>query len=305
MATRWCGPYNRAAPESFVSRFPPGGPARARIGHSPDPDDAFMYHGIASGRVDTRGFLLEQVLLDIESLNRRALAGELEVTAVSIHAYAHIADRYALMTCGASMGDGYGPIVVARTPLPPEELASRRIAVPGTLTSAFLALRLYLGRDFEHVVVPFDEILDAVGGGRADAGLVIHEGQLTYGDHGLAHVVDLGRWWKERTGLPLPLGGNAVRRDLGRDAMEQLTAILRDSIDDALSGREAALSYAMDFGRGLDRARTDRFVGMYVNDLTLDYGERGRRAVMRFLSEGRDAGLVPDPGPVEFVSPAR
>jgi len=282
------------------------GPVRVRVGHSPDPDDAFMFYGIAADRVDTRGFVIEQVLEDIESLNRRALDGQLEVSAVSIHAYAHLAHRYALMTCGASMGDGYGPIVVARTAIPAADLAGCRIAVPGRLTSAFLALRLFLGRDYDHVVVPFDEILDEVREGRADAGLVIHEGQITFGSHGLKRIVDLGRWWNERTdGLPLPLGGNAVRRDLGRDAMERLTAVLHDSIEDALAHRDEALAYAMDYGRGLDRSSTDRFVGMYVNDLTLDYGERGRRAVERFLAEGREAGLVPGSGPVEFVGPSR
>jgi 1,4-dihydroxy-6-naphthoate synthase len=279
--------------------------ARARVGHSPDPDDAFMFYGIARERVDLRGFVIEQVLEDIESLNRRALAGELEVSAVSIHAYAHLADRYALMTCGASMGDGYGPIVVARDEIGIDELGRSRLAVPGRLTSAFLALRLFLGRDFDHVVVPFDRILDAVADGTAHAGLVIHEGQLTYRDRGLARVVDLGRWWKESTGLPLPLGANAVRRDLGRDRMERLTAVLRDSIEDALAHRDEALAYAMEYGRGLDRPRTDRFVSMYVNDLTRDYGERGRRAVLHFLSEGHRAGLVPDVGRVEFVGPAR
>jgi 1,4-dihydroxy-6-naphthoate synthase len=276
---------------------------RIRIGHSPDPDDAFMYYAIATGKVDTGGYVVEQVLEDIESLNRRALAGELEVTAISIHAYAHLADRYALMACGASMGDGYGPIVVAREPLAGSDLARKTIAIPGTLTSAFLALRLYLGDAFPYVVVPFDRILEVVAAGGADAGLIIHEGQLTYAAQGLLKVVDLGAWWGERTGgLPLPLGGNAVRRDLGAEAMRALTKMYRDSIAFGLDNRAEALGYAKAFGRGLDDGLNDRFVGMYVNDLTLDYGERGRRSIQRFLDEGTAAGIVPPIGPVTFVS---
>ena len=276
---------------------------RVRIGHSPDPDDAFMYYAIAKGKVDTSGFAVEQVLEDIESLNRRALAGELEVTAISIHAYAHLADRYALMACGASMGDGYGPIVVAKEPIAAGELAGKTIAIPGTLTSAYLALRLYLGSEFPFVVVPFDEILEAVASGRADAGLIIHEGQLTYAAQGLAKIVDLGVWWGARTGgLPLPLGGNAVRRDLGPATMRALTKIYKESIAFGLANRAEALAYAKDFGRGLDDRTNDRFVGMYVNELTLDYGERGRRSIQRFLDEGTAAGIVPPVGPVTFVS---
>ena len=274
-----------------------------RIGHSPDPDDAFMYYAIARGKVDTAGFTVVQVLEDIESLNRRALAGELEVTAVSIHAYAHLAERYALMSCGASMGDGYGPIVIAREPFPTAALAGKTIAIPGTLTSAYLALRLFLKTEFPFVVVPFDQILEAVAEGRADAGLVIHEGQLTYANRGLAKIADLGAWWGGRTaGLPLPLGGNAVRRDVGEDAMRALTRMYRDSIAYALANRAEALAYAKDFGRGLDTATNDRFVGMYVNDLTLDYGERGRNSIRRFLDEGIAAGIVPPTGPVTFVA---
>lgn len=277
---------------------------RARIGHSPDPDDAFMYYAIATGKIDLRGYAVEQVLEDIESLNRRALAGELEVTAVSIHAYAHLADRYALMPCGASMGDGYGPLVVAREALTKQELAGKVVAIPGTLTSAYLAMRLWLGREFGYRVVPFDRILDVVAGGEADAGLVIHEGQLTYGSQGLCKVVDLGVWWKERTeGLPLPLGGNAVRKDLGAEGMRDLTRIYFDSIAYGLDHREEALSYSLDFGRGLDRNMADRFVGMYVNDLTRDYGERGRAAIRRFLDEGARAGIVPPTAALEFVAP--
>jgi len=268
--------------------------APVRIGHSPDPDDAFMYYAIAKGLVDTGPRPVEQVLEDIESLNRRALAGELEVTAVSIHAYAHLADRYALMPCGASMGDGYGPIVVARTSFPCEQLRSRTIAIPGTLTSAYLALRLFLESEVDFRVVPFDRILDEVAEGRADAGLVIHEGQLTFARMGLHKIADLGLWWREHTGgLPLPLGGNAVRKDLGAETMRGLTRMYRDSIAYALSHRAEALAYAKGFGRGLDDPTNDRFVGMYVNELTLDYGDRGRRAIARFLQEGTDAGIVP------------
>jgi 1,4-dihydroxy-6-naphthoate synthase len=258
-----------------------------------------MYYAIARRLVDTGPRGVEQVLEDIESLNRRALAGELEVTAVSIHAYAHLAGRYALMPCGASMGDGYGPIVVAREAIPVEGLQRRTIAIPGTLTSAYLALRLFVGSEIVFKVVPFDRILDEVAEGRADAGLVIHEGQLTFARAGLLKIVDLGAWWGERTGgLPLPLGGNAVRKDLGVETMRALTRMYRDSIAYALAHRDEALAYAKDYARDLDDATNDRFVGMYVNDLTLDYGDRGRRAIARFLAEGAEAGLVP---PVEVA----
>lgn len=273
-----------------------------RVGHSPDPDDAFMFHGLASEAVESDEFQIEQVLQDIETLNQRALRGELEVSAVSIHAYAHMTDRYAMMPCGASMGDGYGPCVVSREPLQADDLESATIAIPGELTSAWLALRLFLGSEPKHVVVPFDKILDEVAAGRADAGLIIHEGQLTYANQGLHLVVDLGEWWKTTTeGLPLPLGGNVVRKDLGLDVMTRLTRILRASIDYGLDHRQEALEYALGFGRGLDRDLTDRFVGMYVNDLTRDYGDRGRKAIDRFLAEGRSAGIVPDVGAIEFV----
>ncbi|HKQ61102.1 MAG TPA: MqnA/MqnD/SBP family protein [Candidatus Polarisedimenticolaceae bacterium] len=274
-----------------------------RFGHSPDPDDAFMFYAIAAGRVDTEGYRIEQVLEEIEALNRRALAGELEISAVSVHAYAHLAARYALLPCGASMGDGYGPLVVAREDFPIEDLARRTIAVPGTLTSAFLALRLFLGREFAAVVLPFDRILGAVERGEVDAGLIIHEGQLTYADNGLNHLVDLGAWWgRHNGGLPLPLGANAVRRDLGGETMAALARILRRSVVYALEHRDEALEYALGFGRGLDRARTDRFVGMYVNELTCDYGARGREAIERFLGAGAAAGVVPPLDSLEFVA---
>ncbi len=275
---------------------------RVRVGHSPDPDDAFMFYGIASGAVDTRGFEIEQVLDDIESLNRRALAGEIEVSAVSFHAYAHLAERYALLRCGASMGDGYGPCVVAARPLAPLELAGTTVAVPGRMTSAFLALRLFLGQEPQHTVVPFDRIPEAVLAGDVGAGLIIHESQLTYREQGLHLVVDLGAWWSARTdGLPLPLGGNVVRKDLGRPTMIALGRVLRDSIEHGLAHREAALTYAEAFGRGLDRGRTDRFVGMYVNDLTRDYGPRGRSAITRFLDDGAAAGAIPAVPRLDFV----
>jgi 1,4-dihydroxy-6-naphthoate synthase len=261
-----------------------------------------MFHGIACGKVDTAGFEIEQLLEDIESLNRRCLAGGIEVSAVSIHAYAHLTDSYALMHCGASMGDGYGPRIVARQPCAPDDLAGMTIAIPGTLTSAFLALQLFLGKPFEHRVVPFDGILEAVRDGEVDAGLVIHEGQLTYGEYGLSLIADLGVWWGEKTdGLPLPLGGNVVRRDLGDETMHTLTRVLRDSIDYGLDHRKEALDYAIGFGRGLDHELNDEFVGMYVNDLTRDYGERGRRSIELFLSEGAEAGLVPPIDGLKFV----
>jgi 1,4-dihydroxy-6-naphthoate synthase len=280
-------------------------PRVVRVGHSPDPDDAFMFYGIACGEVDTGGFAIEQVLEDIESLNRRALRGELEVSAVSIHACAHLAERYALMSCGASMGDGYGPLVVAREPFRLDQLAHCTIAVPGTMTSAFLALRLALGRGFEHRVMPFDSILPAVAEGRAEAGLIIHEGQLTYSRQGLHGVLDLGAWWAERTGLPLPLGANVVRRDLGQPTMRVLTRVLRDSVVYGLEHRARALEYALGFGRGLEAPLADRFVGMYVNELTRDSGDRGRRAIHRFLEQGAEAGIVPAVPEVEFVLPDR
>ncbi len=275
---------------------------RITVGHSPDPDDAFMFHGIACGKVDTAGFAIEQLLEDIESLNRRCMESQIEVSAVSIHAYAHLTHTYALMHCGASMGDGYGPRIVTRRPVSPDELARMTIAVPGTLTSAFLALRLYLGKPFEYRVVPFDRILETVRDGEADAGLVIHEGQLTYGDYGLSLIADLGVWWGEKTGgFPLPLGGNVVRKDLGDETMRTLTRVLRESINYGLDHRKEALDYAIGFGRGLDYELNDEFVGMYVNDLTRDYGERGRRAIELFLSEGAAAGLVPPIDGLKFV----
>jgi 1,4-dihydroxy-6-naphthoate synthase len=272
-----------------------------RVGHSPDPDDAFMFHALANGRIDTGRYDFTHELVDIETLNHRAQRGELELTAVSLHGYAYVTDRYALCACGASMGDGYGPMVVAREPLTVADLRGRRIAVPGTLTTAFLTLRLLLGEDFTYDVRPFDEILAHVAAGEADAGLIIHEGQLTYGDQGLHLVVDLGEWWQGETGLPLPLGANAIRRDLGRQTMEEVTALLKQSIQYGLDHREEALKHALQYGRDLDRDQADQFVGMYVNDWTLDFGPRGREAVATLLNRGYEAGIVPRPVELEFI----
>jgi 1,4-dihydroxy-6-naphthoate synthase len=272
-----------------------------RLGHSPDPDDAFMFWGLASGVVDPRGFEFEHVLADIQSLNEWALEGRLEVTALSLHSYPFVQDRYALLPHGASMGSGYGPIVVAREPMTREQLAGVRVTVPGRMTTAFLVLRLYLG-DFEYREAPFDRILDQVLEGRTDAGLLIHEGQLTYGLRGLAKVVDLGEWWLLETGLPLPLGVNAARRDLGEEALHELSVVLAESIRAGLDNREEALEYAGQFGRGLDPELTDRFVGMYVNELTQDYGDEGRSAVAELLRRGEEIGAFPEPVRVEFVA---
>ncbi len=271
-----------------------------RLGHSPDSDDAFMFYALAKGLIDTGEFEFVHVLQDIETLNRRAMRGELEVTAVSIHACAHVLDRYALMPCGASVGDGYGPMVVARTPMKLEDLRGRRVAIPGTMTSAYLALRLCLG-DFAYDVIPFDRILEAVAEGRADAGLIIHEGQLTYARAGCHLVVDLGVWWKAETGLPLPLGGNVIRKDLGAEKVRRVTGLVRQSVAYGLSHREQALDHALGYARGMDRGLADRFVGMYVNDMTLDYGPRGRQAVEVFLRRGYEAGVIPRPAALEFV----
>lgn len=290
-----------------------------RVGHSPDPDDAFMFHALANGCIDTGHYRFTHVLQDIETLNRRAFASELELTAVSLHGYAHLTRTYALCACGASMGDGYGPMVVAREPARLEQLRGRTIAVPGTLTTAFLALNLCLGGRlpdptaaavphaegtagaFHYVVRPFDQILNVVARGEADAGLIIHEGQLTFARHGLHLVVDLGQWWLEETGLPLPLGGNAIRRDLGPLVMREVTTLLRRSIEYGLAHRDDALRHALQYGRDLDQQQADAFVGMYVNDWTIDFGARGRQAVVTLLARGVEAGLVPGPVELEFV----
>jgi len=259
-----------------------------------------MFYGLASGSVDTGGIEVDQVLSDIETLNRAAFEGKYEVTAVSFHAYAHLLDTYALLPHGASMGDNYGPIVVARED-GPAGVKGRKIAIPGLLTTAFLALKLY-EKEFDHVVVPFDQIEQFVKDGKADAGLLIHEGQLTYQDNGLRKIVDLGEWWSARTGgLPLPLGGNIIRRDLGPEMIGKVSKLLHDSIAYALSHRKDAVEYAQQFGRGLDKDKTDTFVGMYVNDLTLGYGERGRKAVERLMTEAYEQGLIPKSVPVQFA----
>lgn len=271
-----------------------------RVAHSPDSDDAFMFYALASGAIDTEGFAYEHELQDIETLNRRALAGELEVSAVSIHAYAYLADRYALLPHGSSMGDRYGPRLVAREALRRDQVRGRRIAVPGTLTTAFLALRLY-EPDFEPVVTPFDQIEDRVVAGDVDLGLLIHEGQLTYASRGLHRIADMGEWWFGETGLPLPLGGNVVRKDLGEDTLRKISRHLHASIAYALAHRDSALDHAMQYARGLDRRDADTFVGMYVNDWTLDYGERGRRAVRELLGRGSRAGIIDRRVDVEFV----
>lgn len=277
-----------------------------RVGHSPDPDDAFMFYALAKDKIETGNFRFEHELVDIETLNRRAFTGELELTAVSLHAYAHLNDKYAVCACGASMGDGYGPMVVTRDSRSLDEIQDLTIAVPGTLTTAYLALRLCLGTDFSHVVVPFDQILEATSAGeyegeQVDAGLIIHEGQLTYADDQLQLVVDLGKWWQEETGLPLPLGANAIRKDLGTEAILEVTRLLKQSIQFGLDHRQEALDYALGFGRGLDHSKADEFVGMYVNDWTLDFGARGREAVAKLLSRGHEAGIIPKLVDPEFV----
>jgi 1,4-dihydroxy-6-naphthoate synthase len=270
------------------------------VAHSPDSDDAFMFYALASGKIDTEGLTYIHELQDIETLNQRALRRELEVTAVSIHAYAYLADSYALLPHGASMGDRYGPRLVAKSAMSKADIRGKRIAVPGMMTSAYLALRLF-EPTFEPVVTPFDVIEDAVVNGAVDLGLLIHEGQLTYADRGLHLVQDLGEWWFSETGLPLPLGGNVVRKDLGTDLTQKISRHLRDSIAYGLQHRSDALDHSMQYARGLERSKADAFVGMYVNDWTLDYGDAGRRAVRQFLQRGVDAGIIERPVAVEFV----
>jgi 1,4-dihydroxy-6-naphthoate synthase len=271
-----------------------------RVCHSPDSDDAFMFYALAEGKIDTEGLSYVHELRDIETLNQRALRGELEVTAVSIHAYAYLADRYALLPHGSSMGDRYGPRLVARAPVARTEIKGKRIAIPGPMTSAYLALRLF-EPDFEPVFTPFDAIEAAVMAGDVDLGLLIHEGQLTYADNGLVLIQDLGEWWFGETGLPLPLGGNVVRKDLGEPLIGKISRHLRASIAYGLEHRAGALDHAMRYARGLDRGKADTFVGMYVNDWTLDYGDRGRAAVQLLLDRGAAAGVIPHRVVVEFA----
>jgi 5,8-dihydroxy-2-naphthoate synthase len=279
------------------------------LGHSPDPDDAFMFYAMAEKKIDLRGYRFEHRLEDIQTLNERARRGELHISAISIHAYAYIAKNYALLPCGASMGDGYGPILVAqkRSTLNPQLststanlLRERVIAVPGEMTSAFLALQLFLGK-FEYVVVPFDKIFDAVKSGRADAGLIIHEGQLTYAQAGFEKIVDLGEWWKHETGLPLPLGGNVVRKDIPPAVRHDLSEIIRESIDYGLAHRNDAVRHSLPYARDMGRNLTGKFIGMYVNEFTRNYGETGRAAIRKFLTDAHNKGYIDIPVEMEFV----
>ena len=270
------------------------------LAHSPDSDDAFMFYGLATSKIDTGRLHFVHLLKDIQTLNEEAMRGTYDVTAISFHAYAYIADQYALLPHGASIGDNYGPIVVSREPATADDIPRLKIAVPGKLTSAFLALRIF-NPDFEYVVVPFDKIIDTVQNGTCDAGLLIHEGQLFYPNMGLHKVLDLGEWWHARTGLPLPMGGNAIRRDLGPQLIKEVSGLLRESIRYSLANRQDALQYAMQFARDMDTELADRFVAMWVNDLTLDYTDRGREAVRRLLREGFEQGVIPQSVVVDFV----
>ena len=276
------------------------GALRIRVGHSPDPDDAFMFWALTTDLVDTRGHEFEQVLGDIQTLNQWARAGRLEVTAISLAAYPFVQEDYALLPHGASIGSGYGPILVAREPMTQKDLYEVEIAVPGRLTTSFLALRLFLS-DFPYREVPFEQIPEEVASGRADVGLLIHEGQLTFEDYGLVKVVDLGEWWLLETGLPLPLGVNVVRRDLGEEVLYEVSSVLREAIQCGLDNRAEALEYALQFGRGIDAAVADRFVSMYVNELTKDYGDEGRKAVTELLRRGEALGAFPHPVQIDFV----
>jgi len=272
-----------------------------RVAHSPDSDDAFMFYALAKGLIDTGEYEFDHVLSDIETLNREAHSGTYEVTAVSIHAYAYLDEQYGLLASGASMGDGYGPVLVAREPIPADRLSSIRVAIPGTLTSAALALKMW-NPNLNTTVLPFDAVGPAVEAGEVDAGVVIHEGQLTWQDEGFTKLVDLGEWWAEETdGLPLPLGGNVVRRDLGGEAMVEVARLLKESIVYSLEHRDPALDYALDYGRGLAREKADRFVGMYVNDLTVDYGERGREGMKVFLERACTEKLIPKIPKLDFI----
>ncbi len=281
------------------------------LGHSPDPDDAFMFYAIAKNRIDLRGYRFEHRLEDIQTLNERATRGELHISAISIHAYAYVAEKYALLPCGASMGDGYGPILVRKTQSSKSQVSNQDvdlqkwlrdvvIAVPGKMTSAYLALQLYLG-DFKHIVVPFDQIFEAVNRGDAEAGLIIHEGQLTYAKAGFQKIVDLGEWWKKETGLPLPLGGNVIRKDIPADVRHDLSEIMRESIDFGLAHRDEAVQHALPYARDMNQTLADKFIGMYVNDFTRDYGETGRAAIRRFLGDAQRAGYIDNLAEIEFV----
>ena len=270
------------------------------VAHSPDSDDAFMFYGLATNKLETEGLKFEHTLKDIQTLNEDAKNGVFDVTAISFHAYAYVADKYALLPHGASIGDKYGPILVSKEPRSADEISSMKIAIPGEMTSAFLALKIF-NPNFEYVVIPFDEIIDAVQKDKVDAGLLIHEGQLFYNQMGLHKVLDLGEWWFDKTGLPLPMGGNVIRRDLGKDLMKQVSKHLHASIVYSMENREDALSYAMQFARDMQPELADRFVAMWVNDLTLDYGDRGREAVKRLMAEGHKAGIIPNKVKIDFV----
>lgn len=287
----------------------PSEPTIFTLGHSPDPDDAFMFYAMAENKIDLRGYRFEHRLEDIQTLNERALRGELHISAISIHAFAYVSDRYALLPCGASMGDGYGPMVVVPSEVDFHAtsddqirtwLRGRKIAIPGRMTSAYLALRLYLG-DFDHVVVPFDQIFEAVKTGKADAGLIIHEGQLTYARSGFTKVIDLGEWWKRETGLPLPLGGNVLRKDIPAPVQRDLLAIMRESIEYGLAHRDDAVRHSMPYARDMDAQLAGKFIGMYVNDFTREYGEAGRKAVRQFLQTAHERGYIEKKPTVEFA----
>jgi 1,4-dihydroxy-6-naphthoate synthase len=275
-------------------------PMTITVAHSPDSDDAFMFYGLATNKLDTGPLRFQHVLKDIQTLNEEAVRGTYDVTAISFHAYAYVADKYALLPHGASIGDNYGPVLVAREHAEVDDIANLKIAVPGTLTSAFLALRIFNDK-FQYQVVPFDKIIETVMSGTCDAGLLIHEGQLFFEKIGLRKLLDLGEWWHEKTGLPLPMGGNAIRRDLGTESTREVSRLLRESIQYSLDNREDALQYAMQFARDMEPALADRFVAMWVNDLTLDYTERGRESVRRLLAEGVARGIITKPVEVEFV----
>lgn len=276
------------------------------LGHSPDPDDAFMFYALAENKIDTRGHTFQHILQDIETLNQRAARGELHVSAVSIHAYAYLTERYALLPCGASMGDGYGPMLVSTVepPQSPDQvhewLSKKLVAVPGLRTSAYLALKLF-GVPVETVVVPFDQIFDHVRAGKAEVGLLIHEGQLTYAQEGFHLIRDLGEWWKTETGLPLPLGGNVIRKDIPPDIRKEVSEIMKESIRYGLENRLAGIKHSMPLARGLDLDQADKFIGMYVNDYTLDYGDTGRKAIRQFLGRGKERGILPSAVELEFV----
>jgi 1,4-dihydroxy-6-naphthoate synthase len=283
------------------------------LGHSPDPDDAFMFYALAEHKIDPRGYRFQHILQDIQTLNERCTRGELHISAISIHAYAYVLDHYALLPCGASMGDGYGPLIVARSadglPQQPADdeirdwLRTRRIAIPGKMTSAFLALRLFMG-EFDASLVPFDRIFDDVTSGNSQAGLIIHEGQLTYAEEGFVKILDLGEWWKRETGLPLPLGGNVIRKDIPPEERSIISSVLEESIRYGLNHRPEAVEHSMPLARGMNAPMADQFIGMYVNDYTLDYGETGRRAIHEFLTRAHEAGVIPAPVQLEFVQPA-